>query len=417
MPKVLIIDAFVSDKRLMSGLLMRAGYNPVCVESIEAGKQETAKLPPGAVIVTAMRLPDATAIEFIDWLKTVGLRHQVVVILDNFSATDIYEVMRGHGAVDIIQRPALDKMLIETVRQYAHDNILFSSPHKTIFPRQSKCYRSLINRIEKVAQTNLNILISGESGVGKEPVAEEIYRRSIRSHRPCAIFNAGVLHHQYPDSKTLYNNLKQRLKKIAGGTIIIDNVHLIDAEIQHIISDIIKTERYDIRFISLTDTTYKSGAGLGSLGSFLCDRLTQYVVNVPPLRECQEDIIPLANFFLERYSQEYSLDVKGIDEKAIEKLLGYPWPGNVRELKRAIRIAAIEAMGNVITAKELNFDNPATGPPPRFTLRDDGDEKARIVAALEHTNGHRQQAADLLGISRNTLQNKIRKYDINANFS
>lgn len=417
MDKILIVDSSASNCRVISSLLLRAGYDPVCVECIEAGKTEATKLPPGAVIVTAMRLKDATAIEFIDWLKTVGLHHLVIVILDNFSATEIYNVMRGHGAVDIIQRPALDKMLIETVRLYAHDNIIFSSPQKTIFPRQSKKYRFLLNRIEKVAQINLNILISGECGVGKEPVAEEIYRQSTRSHQPCVIFNAGVLHHQYPDSKTLYNSLKQRLKKIAGGTVIIDNVQLIDTDIQHIVSDIIKTEQYDIRFISLTDTKYESGAGLGSLGSFLCDRLTQYVINVPPLRECQEDIIPLANFFLKRYSQEYSLEVNGFEEKAVEKLLGYPWPGNVRELKRAVRIAAIEAMGNVITAKELNFDNPATGPPPRFTLRDDGDEKARIVAALEQTNGHRQQAADLLGISRNTLQNKIRKYGINAIFS
>lgn len=417
MNKILIVDSSASDCRIISGLLLRAGYDPVCADSIEIGKSKASKLPLGTVIVTAMRLKDATAIELIDWIKTVGLHHQVVVILDTFSATDIYEVMRGHGAVDIIQRPALDKMLIETVRLYAHDNILFSSPHKTIFPRQSKRYQSLINCINKVAQTNLNILISGESGVGKEPVAEEIYRRSSRSHQPCVIFNASVLHHQYPDSKTLYNSLKQRLKKIAGGTIIIDNVQLIDIDIQNIISDIIKTEQYDIRFISLTDTKYESGAGLGSLGSFLCDRLTQYVINVPPLRECQEDIILLANFFLERYNHEYSLEISGFEDKAVEKLLGYPWPGNLRELKRAVRIAAIEAMGNVITAKELNFDNPATGPPPRFTLRDDGDEKARIVAALEYTNGHRQQTANLLGISRNTLQNKIRKYGIIANFS
>lgn len=94
-----------------------------------------------------------------------------------------------------------------------------------------------------------------------------------------------------------------------------------------------------LRFISLTDTTYESGVGLGSPGSFLCDRLTQYVIKVPSLRECQEDILPPANFFLERYSQEYPLEVKGFDEKAVGKLPGYPWTGNV------------------ITAKELNFDN------------------------------------------------------------
>lgn len=130
MNKILIVDASASDGRIMSNLLTKAGYAPVVVEGIEAGKKEAAELPTGTVILTTMRLKGGTAIEFIDWLKIVGLRHRVIVILDTFSATEIYSIMRGHGAVDIIQRPAMDKMLVETVRKYSQNNGIIDKPRK-----------------------------------------------------------------------------------------------------------------------------------------------------------------------------------------------------------------------------------------------------------------------------------------------
>lgn len=119
MNKVLIVDASASDGRIMAALLTRAGYDPVVTDCIEAGKVEAAKLPPGAVIVTAMRLPDGTARAFINWLKTEGYKFPVIAIVENLNASDLLDVMSGGGAVDVIQRLAIDKQLVETVGKYA----------------------------------------------------------------------------------------------------------------------------------------------------------------------------------------------------------------------------------------------------------------------------------------------------------
>lgn len=416
MNKILIVDASTSDNRTMSGLLSKAGYDPVVVESIEAGKAELKKLSPISVVVVSMKCKDGTALDLICWTKMRGYTNPIIVIIDRFDASDVYEVLRYHGAVDVIQRKALDKMLVETLRQYSHNCGIIEKPHNSIFQRRSSIYQNLLSKVERVAHTNLNILIVGESGVGKEPLAEEIHRRSTRSDKPCIILDASVLHLQDHKHKILYEGIRNKLVKAVGGTVIIDHIHMITPEIRHILSDIIKAEQYDIRFITLIDSAHHPPEPSRKSSPYLRYKLSQYVINVPPLRECRDDIIPLAEFFLNRYKQEFRLDIKGFDSDAKKKLLAYPWPGNIRELKNAIRIAAIEATQEIITAKDLEIENPGLGPPPRFALRDDGDEKARIIAALEHTGGKRQEAAALLKINRNTLQNKIKKYGIDTNF-
>lgn len=119
MNKVLIVDASESDRRLMSSLLTRAGYEPIAVESMEAAKEEVAKLPPGAVVITAMKFAHGTAQELVNWQKREGYKFPVIAIVDNMNAVDLLSVMRDGGAVDVIQRPAIDKQLIETVGKYA----------------------------------------------------------------------------------------------------------------------------------------------------------------------------------------------------------------------------------------------------------------------------------------------------------
>lgn len=414
MNKILIIDT--SDNRIMSGLLAKAGYDPICLVSIEAGKKEAAELPPGAVIVAAMRLPDGTARELINWLKYRGIQNPIVVILETFNAADVYEIMKNHGAVDVVQRAALNKCLVETVEKYASINIVSETYPKALFERRSEAYLNILDKVDKIAHTNLNVLIVGESGVGKEPLAKEIRRRSTRSDKPCIILDMSVLHLQNHGKKILYDSIRTRLMKAAGGTVIIDHIHMITPEIRHILSDIIKAEQYGIRFITLIDSAHHPPESSRNVSSYLRYKLSQYVITIPPLRECRDDIMPLAEFFLKRYCHDFQLEIKRFDSEAKKKLLAHPWPGNIRELKNAIRIAAIEATQEIITAKDLEIENPGLGPPPRFALRDDGDEKARIIAALEHTGGKRKEAADLLQINRNTLQNKIKKYGIDTIF-
>ena len=119
MNKILIVEASISDYRLMSGLLTRAGYEPIAVDKMEAAQGEVAKLPPGAVVVTAMKFVHGTAQELVNWQKREGYKFPVIAIVDNLNPLEIADVMKDGGAVDIIQRPAIDKQLIETVGRYA----------------------------------------------------------------------------------------------------------------------------------------------------------------------------------------------------------------------------------------------------------------------------------------------------------
>lgn len=242
---------------------------------------------------------------------------------------------------------------------------------------------------------------------------------SNRSDRPCMVIDSAMLPMMCPanNKQSVCQVVEDYFAKAEHGTVILDHIHLLPFEMQTIILNMLDRQRPDIRLIATTNAADIAEKVIkGEFRQGLYYTLRQTHINIPPLRECKEDIIPLAEFFLQRYSYEFSRRIKGFDTKAKKKLSLHTWPGNIRELKHAVRFAVIEATGDVITSKDLDFDNPGTGPPPRFTLRDDGDEKAKIIAALQQADGKRQTAADLLGISRVTLNNKINKYEIGTKY-
>lgn len=254
MNKVLIVDASASDGRIMAGLLTRAGYDPVVADCIEAGKVEAAKLPPGAVIVTAMRLPDGTAREFINWLKTEGYKFPVIAIVENLNNADVVSIMRGGGAMDVIQRPAIDKQLVETVAQYAKAEHIVLTLDNQLLPRKSEAWRMIEEKIKAIAATNANAIIFGECGSGKEQVAHQIYLNSSREQKPITVVDAGGAalvgrHNPENERSEIYNRIEGYFHKSAGGTIIIKNVHLLTFEKQSVLLHILETEHPDVRVI------------------------------------------------------------------------------------------------------------------------------------------------------------------------
>lgn len=186
MNKILIIDASDSDCRLMSGLLTRAGYEPIAVENLEAAKDEVEKLPPGAVIVTAMKFTRGTEQELVNWQKREGYRFPVIAIVDNLNPNDLLELMRSGGTVDAIQRPAIDKQLVETVQKYIMDIESVSHDNELIH-RPSKEFQRIEREITRIAAADANVIIFGESGMGKEQIAREIFRQSNRTDKPLIV--------------------------------------------------------------------------------------------------------------------------------------------------------------------------------------------------------------------------------------
>lgn len=420
MNKILIVDASVSDNRVMSSLIVRAGYDPIISEKIEAAKEEVVKLPPGAVIVTAMRLPDGTAKEFINWLKAEGYKFPVIAIVENLNNADVVSIMRGGGAVDVIQRPAIDKQLIETVAQYVKAENKTFSLGKHLIPRQSDEWREIVHKVQSIAKSNANVIIFGASGTGKEQVALEIYHQSPRSQKPHIIVDAGGAgligkHDPSSERSETYNRIKSYFENADGGTIIVKNLHLLNFEKQSVLLHILEEEHPNVRVICTAEPYLRRMMTEQSFRPNLMYILREFEIVIPSLHEVTEDIPLLANFFLKIYAGRTEQTQKRLDASAIKALKQHLWIGNVRELKNVILQAAFGTKGNVITSTDLTFNVSDPEDYDDIHLKNPSDEKRRITDALKRTAWNKTQAAKLLKISRPTLDYKIRQYGIRKN--
>ena len=416
MNKVIIVDASESDRRLMSGLLVKHGYEPIAVESMEAAKEEVAKLPPGAVVVTAMKFAHGTAQELVSWQKHEGYKFPVVAVVDNLNPLEIADVMKDGGAVDIIQRPAIDKQLTETVRKYIKEVDPASPDHKLIH-RPSKEFERIEREITRIASTEANVIILGESGMGKEQIAREIFNQSNRTDKPLIIIEAGGAalvgeHNPGSEKSEMYNRIVGYFKKAAGGTIILKNVHLLNFDKQSVILHILSKEHPDVRVICTAEPELLELVSNKTFRSNLFFNLREIDITVNPLRKVTEDIQPIAEFYLTQYAEEHHQPVKRFDASAIKMLKHHNWPGNIRELKNVIQLAAGNVSGEVITSSHLSISRSPPEVSDSLLLRDPKAEKQRIVEALTKSDGIISQAAKLLGVSRITLANKMKIYGL-----
>lgn len=416
MNKVLIVDASDSDRRIMSGLLTRAGYEPIDIGSMEAAKEEVAKLPPGAVVVTAIKFAHGTAQELINWQKCEGYKFPVIAVVDNFNPSDILSVMRDGGAVDVIQRPAIDKQLVDMVRKYIKDVDSESSDNELIY-RPSKEFERIENEITRIASADANVIIFGESGMGKEQIAREIFRQSNRIDKPLIVIEAGgaaLVGEHKPDSEKseMYNRIGGYFKKAAGGTIILKNVHLLNFDKQSVVLHILSEDHPDVRVICTADPELLELVSDKTFRSNLFFNLREMDITVKPLRKVTEDIQPVAEFYLTQYAGEHHESVKRLDASAVKTLKHHNWPGNIRELKNVIQLAAGNVEGNVITSSDLSISRSSPEVSDSLLLRDPKVEKQRIVDALTQCDGNITRAAKLLGIGRTTLVYKMKQHGL-----
>lgn len=419
MNKVLIIDASPTDGRIMSGLLTRAGYEPVVEESIKAGKVEAAKLPPGAVIVTAMRLPDGTARELINWLKTENYGFPVIAIVENLNNADVVGIMRDGGAVDVIQRPAIDKQLVETVGQYVKPENKTFSLGKHLIPRKSESWREIERKILTIAKSNANVIVFGASGTGKEQVALEIYRQSPRSQKPHIVVEAGGAgligkHNPTSERSETYNRIKSYFENADGGTIIVKNLHLLNFEKQSVLLHILEEEHPDVRVICTAESYLRRMMMEQSFRPNLMYILREFEIVLPSLREVTEDIPVLANFFLKIYANHHNEPRKRLDASAVKALKQHLWVGNVREMKSVILQAAFNANGEIISESDITFNINDPEFDDSLDLRNPKKEIALIQEAYRR-GGNWKQAAKLLNITEKTLISLRKKYGIDSN--
>lgn len=308
MNKILIVEASDSNRRLMSSLLTRAGYESIVVEDMEAAKREVTKLSPGAVIVSAMKFWGGTAKELINWLNEEGYKFPLLAVVDNLNPMELIDMMCERGAVNVIRQPAIDKQLVEMVDRYASsENIMFILDN-TLIPRKSADFRGIEQSIEKIGATNANVIIFGEIGMGREQVAREIYEHSSRTQKPIIVIEAGGAahigkHDPSSDRSATYNRIKGYFANADGGTIILKNLELLTFDKQSVLLHILETEHPNIRLICTADPHLLQMVTDKEFRANLFYLLRKSDIKILPLREVTEDIAGLADFFLTRHAK------------------------------------------------------------------------------------------------------------------
>lgn len=420
MNKILIVDANPYHLSIMFGLLEKAGYEPVTADSMKKGKEEVAKLPPGGVIVSAINLHGVSVVELIEWMKARGYKFPVLVIVDNLNAVELVEVMSDWKAVNIIQRPAIDKQLIEFVRKYAKKEKGSLNLGKQLLPRLSKEWQEIGRKIGIMAKSNANVIVFGASGTGKEQVALQVYLQSVRSQKPYIVIEAGGAgiigeHDLQSGQSEIYTRIKNYFLQADGGTIIVKNLHLLNLEKQSMLLHILQEEHPDVRVICTAEPYLQDMVMKQTFRTTLLYMLKEYEIAIPSISDVTEDIPVLADTFLRMYADDCNEKKKRLDSSALKELRKHPWIGNVRELKNVIIQAALDTLGDTITASDLTLSVHGSVEPAVLPLKCPNEESRRITDALTKTRWNKTQASELLNISRNTLNYKIKQYGLVQN--
>ena len=404
-------------------LLASKGFQSVSTFNCNGARKLFAKMQEDDIVLADMRLPDGDGIA----LLKQG-RHNPYIVMTEHGEIPIAVRSLKLGAEDFIPKDLLEMNLPPLLRSLQKK---MERQDALILERTSGAFKKIYDKIRLVASTNMSVLILGESGTGKEHIAAKIHARSKRAGKPFVPVDCGLLSKELAASElfghekgafTGAESKKQGFwEEAAGGTLFLDEIGNLPPEVQQMLLRALEAKRYrptggskdkkaDVRIIAATNEDLQTAIAEKRFRADLYQRLKEYTIQIPPLRECKEDILPLADFFRQLANDEFEKQVKGFDAEARKQLLTYTWGGNVRELKRVVRMAVLHTEGDTVTADMLEFDEMPLAADDSLAL--DDMEKKQIIHALEQAKGNRTLAAALLGIGRTTLYNKMKAYGI-----
>jgi two-component system response regulator AtoC len=448
-PKILIVD----DDRLirwsLSQKLGRWGYEVFGADSGELGLRLASEETPDLILLD-MKLPDAKGTDILEDLKKHWPELPVVMITAFGVIEDAVTAMRL-GAYDFVTKPVDDAKLqsvilhaLETVSLKKKIAAFREMEKRQLVPGQivgqTPVMHKLLDMVQKIALSETSIvLLQGESGTGKDLIAQNIHLWSRRSEAPFLAINCSAIPGSLLESelfgyeKGAFTDAKQQKRGLIEladeGTLFLDEIGSLDLSLQAKLLRFLETSTFK-RVGGLRDVqvdllvivaTNQDLAGLCEEGKFRRDlffRLNVCPVNLPRLAERREDILPLARHFIAHYREKFNKNIEGLSKEAEALLLNYPWPGNIRELKNAVERAMIFEEGSVISEKYLpidlsrvGLDSPGASPtyPAGEGLSLLEAERRLVVQALEKTLGNQSRAARMLGIGRDALRYKIKK--------
>ena len=427
MGRIIVIEDNLVFADYVCRLLASKGFKSETTSNCNGARRLFGKMQEDDIVLADMRLPDGDGIALLEELRKQGWNNPYIIMTEHGDIPIAVRSMKS-GAEDYIPKKLIEDNLFPLLKTLQKRMERHEAP---VYERQSAAFREIDHKIKLVATTNMSVLILGESGTGKEHIAEKIHARSKRSGKPYVAVDCGLLSKELAASElfghekgafTGAESKKQGFwEEAAGGTLFLDEIGNLPPEVQQMLLRALESKMYrptggskdkkaDVRIIAATNEDLQVAIGEKRFRADLYQRLKEYTLHIPPLRECKEDILPLADFFRQLANEEFEKQVKGFEAEARKQLLAYTWGGNVRELKRVVRMAVLHTEGETVTADVLEFDEMPLAADTSLALND--MEKKQIIHALEQAKGNRTLAAALLGIGRTTLYNKIRLYGI-----
>ncbi len=437
---ILVVDDELSIRESLSGWLQQDGYE---VESAADGPSALAKAQETHfdIMLLDVKMPRMDGITVLKNLRESNADTAVVVMTAHGDIQDAVEAMKL-GAHDYLLKPFdLEEMslIIEKLVQMqtlAMENLILKDRVATIsrfenLVGQSPPMLQLFETIVDVAQSDATVLITGETGTGKELVARSIHAQSPRCYGPFIAINCGAFTEHLLESELFGHEKgaftdasytkKGRLEMAHGGTLFLDEVGDISTKMQIDLLRVLETREFtrvggtvplhsDFRVIAATHQDLQESIRKKTFRQDLYYRLNVIHLPVPPLRERPEDIPLLAQHFLRRYATETNKKVDSILPEALEAMRRYSWPGNVRELENALERAVVVGKGRQLQAKDLPFVVGAEETAAGLSLED--VERRYIAQVLASAKGHISNAAKVLRINRTTLYHKIKKYGL-----
>lgn len=389
------------------------------------------------LILSDVRLPEGDGISLLEWLRKEKKDIPFILTTEYVSVPDVVRTIKL-GARDYLPKPVHREHLLELAEDVFHPVATVRKHEKPLFQRRSPRILSVEKFARLVAPSEMSVMILGANGTGKESVAQTIHDNSERWDMPFVAVNCGALPRELAASlffghekgaftgadtaKTGYFDLAK------GGTLFLDEIGTMPYEIQSMLLRVLQENVYtpigsgkeriaDVRIIAATNENMERAIKEGRFREDLYHRLNEFEIRQPSLEECPEDILPLAEFFRERFSKELKRETQGFTEDAKRRMLAYRWPGNVRELQNRVKRAVLVSEVPMLDVDGLEmalrvYGNEEAGTSAILPLKGEAFEKESIIRALKACNGHREQAAGMLNINPATLYRKMKKYGL-----
>lgn len=443
---ILIVEDDMTFATMLKTWLGKKGYE-VETASTNARARKLLTTRDFSLILSDLRLPDQDGIHLLSWLRDLQ-KATPVIIMTSYAEIQGAVLAMKEGAADYVSKPVQPDELLKKIKEaISQESKVVTTPKESkenfatqnFLEGESEAARQLYNYVNLVAPTQMSVLINGASGTGKEYVAHRIHQLSKRADKPFIAIDCGSIPKDLAASE-FFGHVKGSFtgaltdkvgafEEANGGTLFLDEIGNLSYEVQVQLLRALQERRIrrigstkeievDIRLVSATNENLKESISKGNFREDLYHRINEFTLRMPALKDRQEDILLFANFFLDQANRELDRHLIGFDAAASEAMQNYSWPGNLRQLKNIVKRATLLAQGDFISIRELGDEILEHATPDAqqmqhsFVLHDEETEKQRILNALQQTGNNKTKAAQLLGVDRKTLYNKLKLYNI-----